>query len=70
MEHLADEGHTLIVSTHDLGALPMHFSRAVFLDREVIADGPVDEVLTARTLLRAYGVHVHNHEGVWDEPAR
>jgi ABC-type Mn2+/Zn2+ transport system ATPase subunit len=66
MDHLANEGRTLIVSTHDLGVLPMHFTRAVFLDREVIADGPPGEVLTARTLLRAYGVHLHDHEGVWD----
>jgi ABC-type Mn2+/Zn2+ transport system ATPase subunit len=69
MEHLAESGRTLIVSTHDLGALPMHFSRAVFLDREIVADGPPSEVLTPRTLLRAYGVHVHHHEGVWDERA-
>jgi ABC-type Mn2+/Zn2+ transport system ATPase subunit len=66
MDHLAEAGQTVIMSTHDLGVLPMHFTRAIFLDREVIADGPVNEVLTARTLLRAYKVHVHDHAGVWD----
>jgi len=66
MDHLADAGRTLIVSTHDLGVLPMHFTRAIFLDKEIVADGPPKEVLTARTLLRAYGVHIHDHEGIWD----
>jgi len=65
LEHVAAQGRTVIVSTHDLGILPLHFTRAVFLDGHVVADGPVSEVLTARTLLRAYGVHVHPHEGVW-----
>ncbi len=70
MDRLCENGRTVIVSTHDLGILPMHFTRAVFLDGRIIADGPVGEVLTARTLLRAYGVHLHPHEGVWDaEPA-
>jgi ABC-type Mn2+/Zn2+ transport system ATPase subunit len=64
MDSLASEGRTVIVTTHDLGVLPMHFTRAIFLDQQVIADGPVDDVLTARTLLRAYGVHVHTHEGI------
>lgn len=55
---LSQEGRAVIVSTHDLGILPIHFSRAIFLDRKVVADGPVDEVLTAETLARAYGVHL------------
>lgn len=67
LEHVAEQGRTVIVSTHDLGILPLHFTRAVFLDKHIVADGPVSEVLTARTLLRAYGVHLHAHEGIWDE---
>jgi ABC-type Mn2+/Zn2+ transport system ATPase subunit len=66
MEDVAAQGRTVIVSTHDLGILPMHFTRAIFLDRQIVADGPVEEVLTARTLLRAYGVRMHPHHGIWD----
>jgi ABC-type Mn2+/Zn2+ transport system ATPase subunit len=66
LDDQAAQGRTLIVSTHDLGVLPLHFTRAIFLDRHVVVDGPVKEVLTARTLLRAYGVHLHPHEGIWD----
>lgn len=58
LEKLSLQGRAVIVSTHDLGILPIHFSRAVFLDRRIIADGPIDEVLTAETLARAYGVRL------------
>jgi ABC-type Mn2+/Zn2+ transport system ATPase subunit len=58
LEALAREGRTVIVSTHDLGILPIHFNRAIFIDGHVIADGPVEQVLTAATLARAYGVRL------------
>ena len=66
IDELSAEGRTVLVTTHDLGALPMHFSRAVFLDQTVVAEGPVDEVITPQTLLRAYGVNLHSHEGIDD----
>jgi ABC-type Mn2+/Zn2+ transport system ATPase subunit len=62
IERLSGVGKTAIVSTHDLGILPVHFSRALFLDRSIIADGPVDEVLTAPTIARAYGFEFHGGE--------
>ena len=58
----ASRGKTAIVSTHDLGILKVHFSRALFLDRRIIAEGPVDEVLTAETIARAYGFEFHGQE--------
>lgn len=59
LERLTAAGKAVIVSTHDLGILTVHFSRAVFLDHRVIADGPVREVLTPETLARAYGFEFH-----------
>lgn len=59
LERLTDAGKATIVSTHDLGILATHFTRAVFLDRRVIADGPVAEVLTPETIARAYGLDLH-----------
>ncbi|AHC15812.1 metal ABC transporter ATP-binding protein [Salinispira pacifica] len=59
IERLSKAGKTAIVSTHDLGVLTVHFNRAVFLDRRVIADGPVDEVITPRTIAKAYGFEFH-----------
>jgi ABC-type Mn2+/Zn2+ transport system ATPase subunit len=64
LEDLCKKTKTVIVSTHDLGILPVHFSRALFLDRQVIADGPVDEVLTAQTIARAYGFEFHGEESL------
>jgi len=62
LEELCDGGKTAIISTHDLGILPEHFCRAIFLDHQVIADGPVDEVLTAKTIAQAYGFKFHPEE--------
>jgi ABC-type Mn2+/Zn2+ transport system ATPase subunit len=59
LEALCSEGKAAIVSTHDLGILDVHFSRALFLDHEIIADGPVSEVLTAETIAQAYGFQFH-----------
>ncbi len=59
LERLTGEGKAVIVSTHDLGILSIHFNRAVFLDRRIIADGPVREVLTPETIARAYGFEFH-----------
>lgn len=59
LEDLCKEGKSAIISTHDLGILPVHFNRALFLDRHVIADGPVEEVLTVETITKAYGFEFH-----------
>ncbi len=62
LEELCSEGKTAVVSTHDLGILKVHFSRALFLDRRIIADGPVAEVLTAKNIAQAYGFEFHGEE--------
>jgi ABC-type Mn2+/Zn2+ transport system ATPase subunit len=59
LEDQCATGKTVVVSTHDLGILPMHFTRALFIDGRVIADGPVEEVLTAQTIAQAYGFEFH-----------
>ena len=55
----AQRGRTAIVSTHDIGILQDHFTRVVFLDRKLIADGPVERILTPDTIARAYGFEFH-----------
>jgi ABC-type Mn2+/Zn2+ transport system ATPase subunit len=62
LEDLCNLGKAAIVSTHDLGILPVHFCRAVFLDRHIIADGEVSDVLTAENIARAYGFEFHGEE--------
>jgi ABC-type Mn2+/Zn2+ transport system ATPase subunit len=59
LERLTAAGKTVIVSTHDLGVLTVHFNRAVFLDRKIIADGKVEDVMTPETVAKAYGFEFH-----------
>ncbi len=59
LEDITRQGKAVIVSTHDLGILDVHFSRALVLDRHVIADGPPAEVLTAERIAAAYGFQFH-----------
>jgi len=59
IEALSTAGKTAIISTHDLGLLPVHFSRVLFIDGTIIADGAVGEVLTPETIARAYGFEFH-----------
>jgi ABC-type Mn2+/Zn2+ transport system ATPase subunit len=59
IEDLCQGGKSVLVSTHDLGILTVHFSRALFLDKSIIADGPVKEVLTPENIARAYGFEFH-----------
>lgn len=65
LERLTAEGKTSIVSTHDLGVLTVHFTRAVFLDKQIIADGPPVEVLTPQTIASAYGFEYHKDYHPW-----
>ena len=67
IEELCAAGKTALVSTHDLGVLKVHFSRALFLDRRIIADGPVADVLTPEVVARAYGFQFHKEKdlGPW-----
>jgi ABC-type Mn2+/Zn2+ transport system ATPase subunit len=59
LERLTAAGKAVIVSTHDLGVLTVHFSRAVFMDRRIIADGQVKDVITPETIAEAYGFEFH-----------
>jgi ABC-type Mn2+/Zn2+ transport system ATPase subunit len=62
IEDLCKKGKSVLVSTHDLGILTVHFSRALFLDKSIIADGPIDKVLTPENIARAYGFEFHKQK--------
>lgn len=58
IEHFARltrEGRTVIAVHHDLDAVRAHFDDAVVINRELVAAGPVAEVLAPDVLARAYG---------------
>ncbi|WP_159838321.1 metal ABC transporter ATP-binding protein [Nocardia sp. CY41] len=60
LRDLADGGATILVSTHDLHALPGLADEAVLLMRTVLAQGSPDVVLQPENLARAFGLDVMN----------
>lgn len=58
LRDLADEGRTVLVSTHDLHALPRLADEAVLLLHSVVFQGDVDEALRPDNLARAFGLDV------------
>jgi manganese transport system ATP-binding protein len=60
LRELAADGATILVSTHDLQALPGLADEAVLLMRTVLAHGEPDAVLRPENLARAFGLDVMN----------
>jgi manganese/iron transport system ATP-binding protein len=55
---LADAGKTILVVNHDLGESIANFDQLILLNKELIAAGPRDWVLTRDNMTRAYGGHI------------
>lgn len=58
LHDLAAAGKTVVVVHHDLGEAISQFDQVVLLNREVIAYGTPESVLTTEQLQRAYGAYV------------
>ena len=58
LRELAAHGRTILVSTHDLHALPQLADEAVLLMRRVLAHGTPQDVLRPEQLARAFGLNV------------
>ena len=52
---LRDEGHLILVSTHNLGSVPEFCDRVVLINRTVLAAGPIATTFTHANLERAFG---------------
>ena len=55
LRELRDDGHIMLVSTHNLGSVPEFCDHVVLINRTVLAAGPIAEVFTEENLLRAFG---------------
>lgn len=55
LRELREEGHIMLVSTHNLGSVPEFCDHVVLINRTVLAAGPIAEVFTEENLLRAFG---------------
>lgn len=56
---LNQEGMTILLVEHDIGAVLEHTDRVVCLNRELYFDGPPEEFAKSDALDRAYGTNVH-----------
>ncbi len=52
---LRDEGHLILVSTHNLGSVPEFCDRTILINRTVLAAGPTETTFTQHNLELAFG---------------
>jgi len=55
LHDLRDEGHIMLVSTHNLGSVPEFCDQVVLVNRTVLAFGPTESVFTEDNLANAFG---------------
>ncbi len=55
LRELRDEGHIVLVSTHDLGSVPEFCDQVVIINQTVIASGPTATTFTEANLSVAFG---------------
>ncbi|QIM18391.1 metal ABC transporter ATP-binding protein [Leucobacter coleopterorum] len=67
LRELASDGATILVSTHDLHALPSLADEAVLLMRRVLMHGTPAEVLRPENLALAFGLDVLGQSGNTEE---
>ena len=60
LKNLRDEGYLMLVSTHNLGAVPQYCNEVVLINRELIAHGDIAEIYTVNNLERAFGSVLKN----------
>ncbi|MFY9288291.1 MAG: ABC transporter ATP-binding protein [Alphaproteobacteria bacterium] len=62
LQHLQEEGRTIIAVMHDLPLVREHFPQALMLARELIGWGPVKDILCDENLARATSLAADWHE--------
>ncbi|WP_435156489.1 metal ABC transporter ATP-binding protein [Haladaptatus sp. DFWS20] len=55
LDSLNDNGITVLLIEHDLGAVTEHAERVICLNREIYFDGPASEFVESDALARAFG---------------
>ena len=55
MRELRDNGHLMLVSTHNLGSVPDFCDQVVLINRTLLAAGPTQTVFTQANLEQAFG---------------
>ena len=52
---LRQEGHTILVSTHDLASISTFCDRIILLNRTILAEGPTEDTFTEENLAMTFG---------------
>jgi len=55
LKELRNAGHTILVSTHNLGSVPEYCNNAIIINRTVLASGSIEDVFTEENLNKAFG---------------
>ncbi len=55
LKELKAEGHLILVSTHNLGSVPDYCNDVIFINRTVVAAGPVETTFTQQNLEATFG---------------
>ncbi|MBC7785630.1 MAG: manganese/iron ABC transporter ATP-binding protein [Burkholderiales bacterium] len=55
LRELRDDGHIILVSTHNLGTVPEFCDQVVMINRTVLAFGPTETTFTEENLALAFG---------------
>jgi manganese/iron transport system ATP-binding protein len=72
LKELRDTGHTIFVSTHDLGTIPTFCDHVVVINKHIIAVGPTKTAFNETTIRKAFGgalrtVHIDHTDSHEDE---
>lgn len=60
LKELRDEGRTMLVSTHDLNAIPDYCDRCVLVKNTVLASGLLEDTFTAENLAQTFDGALHD----------
>ena len=52
---LRDEGHTILISTHDLASISTFCDHTILLNRTILAQGKTEETFTKENLELTFG---------------
>lgn len=56
VKKLRDSGKTVVIVHHDLSVVAQYFDDVVLLNKKLIANGPIDEILKSENIEKAYGM--------------
>lgn len=56
VQKLRDSGKTVVIVHHDLSVVAQYFDEVVLLNKQLVAYGPIDEILKPENIEKAYGM--------------